>query len=498
MCFSPTSAVFGAIREGMEMSKRDLYPVLDCREPEENLPTTLYHIQPIGIGTPHVESLWSFMHRIADATAVRLVDFFRYFLWARLGLSGSSAAAFILRAANRELYGLRIAVKIEEYTGQKGLAYVTLGPLNRFKAIQLYAKKDRAWCSACLGCDPIPYERLEWTLEGVTDCSVHRRPLERCCPQCGEPQRFTFSKTSLTRCSRCDGKRTASKKPSCNRVDSMAVWKSSQIGGVIASACLSSDGAIWRENLATSIRVHGGVKPFARAMGVKAQSVRGWRDGCRMLLRYACAWAWIVELDLRVLLTRVVPESEICLRSLPRSLKKSAPHTPRRAPVAVTHVLDVVQQIIQGNPHRTPRKEDVMARAGIHPKHPVFRHDLYRDAISAARRRERMGRCRSRVWRATADVNKAARKVLRSGLTFTQRNVMTFMDDKGAFAGPLARRYYHWLAHRIARGGLVPTERKPDAAVEYWNSTRTVHSKSRDGVMRQSSVLAKVKPTKKR
>ncbi len=480
------------------MSKRDLYPVLDCREPEAIIPTTLYHIQPIGIGTPHVESLWSFLQRIADAASVRLIDFFRYFLWARLRLDGTTGPGFILGAANRELYGSKIAAKLEEYTGQSELAHTTLSPLNRFNALQVYTKKDRAWCSACLRRDPIPYERLEWTIEGVNDCSIHRLPLERCCPHCGENQRFTFSKTSLTRCSRCDKDRTVFKVANSNSVDAMAVWKAAQIGGMIAAAYPSGDEAIWRKNLATSIHVHGGVRPFARAMGVKPLSVRGWRDGCRMWTRCAFAWAWVVDQELGVLLTRVVSESEIKLRILPKALKKKAFQQARKAPVSVTRALYVVKQLIQQNPYQAPSRKEIMARAGIHPKHAVFRHNLYRDAIGAAKQRERVGRYRSRIWRATADIIKAARKVLRSGLPFTQRNVMTFMDDQGAFAGPFARRYYHWLARRIAYGGLVPADRKPDAAVKYWNSHRNGNRNGGDGLKSRPSVLGIAKSAQNR
>lgn len=466
------------------MNERDLYPVLDCRESDEVRPTALYHLIPIGIGTPHIESLWSYLHRIADAHALRLVDFFRYYLWGMLKRISNSKAAFLLRATNRDGFGTQMAAKVAKHAGHADLSCLTLRQLSEFKAILLNTKDERAWCAKCLHDDLVPYERLEWTIEGVDDCSIHCQPLDRCCRGCGEHQRYTFSNTSLIRCSRCDKDRRAAEPINPQRSDPLGVWKSGQIGGVIAVAHLAGDATIWRRNLATSIRLHGGIKPFARAIGAATGTVKGWRDGRRMTLTFAFAWSWIVSLDLHVLLAKIVPESEFDLRSLPQALKKGRPKCARKDPVDVRSALDVVQGLINKNLHRVPLKREIAAKAGIHTHHAVFRHRSYRDSMAAARQRERLGRCRSRVWRVTADVNKAARRVVRSGLSFTQRNVMTFMEDRGAFAGPLARRYYHWLARRIAHGGSVPADRKPDAAVKYWNANRVAARKSMGEIVR--------------
>lgn len=49
-----------------------IYPNLDLKRPQIPERSTLYSLEPIGVGTPHCESLTSYLTRLASAHCVKL------------------------------------------------------------------------------------------------------------------------------------------------------------------------------------------------------------------------------------------------------------------------------------------------------------------------------------------------------------------------------------------------------------------------------------------
>jgi len=170
-------------------------------------------LEPCGLGTPYVESLGSYLHRLASAHTVSLYQFVAHLRhWWNVELSNKSLLPRHCDGVRFNGYSLdnqRLAAALEEGTSIASLAGCTLLPLrdvcagNGIGAL----KKSRAWCPVCYheaerGHDVI-YDRLLWQIQGVRRCGVHGVQLLRECPTCRSPQRNQAAKTTLHVCERC-------------------------------------------------------------------------------------------------------------------------------------------------------------------------------------------------------------------------------------------------------------------------------------------------------
>ncbi len=122
------------------------YQSQDISQP--NLPprSRLYHLAPIGVGTPNVESLTSFVMRVAMAHCVGT--------------------------------GTVIAQEIAPLINKSGAK-----PIH-----SAYADSEREQESV--------YERLAWSLVPVSVCTLHKRPLEERCPYCRRGISLFYSSTT--------------------------------------------------------------------------------------------------------------------------------------------------------------------------------------------------------------------------------------------------------------------------------------------------------------
>lgn len=150
--------------------------------------TTLHALPPIGTGTPEVESLTSYVARLAHShsmTAQKLTDWVldhfgeevcAKYAWHQRSLSGASDQS--------ELWASRLA----ELTGVENLDRLTLSPWRHLVGTPGLAPKSDRWCPCCLEEDREegrePYLRLAWDVAPVTACSKHRVELVSTCPHC--------------------------------------------------------------------------------------------------------------------------------------------------------------------------------------------------------------------------------------------------------------------------------------------------------------------------
>ncbi len=167
--------------------------------------TRLYNLPPIGLGTPMVECLSSYIHRLADAHGVPTwVLVCREFgpLFERKSIIAANGHCDLFGKMGMALNGnnasaLEAVTILGKLTGARSLLSLTFSRLGRLVAPYRILRGSQAWCPACLEQwreeDQPIYLPLIWLLSSLRTCPIHGCQLEDRCPTCGKPH------TSLTR-----------------------------------------------------------------------------------------------------------------------------------------------------------------------------------------------------------------------------------------------------------------------------------------------------------
>jgi hypothetical protein len=166
----------------------------------------LHSIQPVGVGTPFVESLTGYMIRLAASHAVRVSDLIEHEL--RAGVPYFHAAAGIPRAINGVGEGAQNWVSaIERFTLRDNLRLLTLLPFASLLNTPYLMRRERAWCPRCYESSAAQgqevYEQLVWCLQCVEICPLHKLPLQTSCAACDRELRPVCAVSRPGFCSRC-------------------------------------------------------------------------------------------------------------------------------------------------------------------------------------------------------------------------------------------------------------------------------------------------------
>jgi TniQ len=181
----------------------------------------LYFLEPIGVGSPFVESLTSYITRLAEAHSISIraliadeisplwkqiatshkghLDrhYLKTFLRVSMVLNGSTAKTSDMVQA------------LEQLTLRQDLRFLTMLTWRNVLSTRKLLKRARAWCPLCYEewreKGQIVYEPLIWTLEDVSICPGHRSQLHTRCPytDCHLSQPPLASHSQPGFCSRC-------------------------------------------------------------------------------------------------------------------------------------------------------------------------------------------------------------------------------------------------------------------------------------------------------
>src|SRR5712691_2601044 len=183
----------------------------------------LYNLEPIGISTPEVESLSSYLNRLAQAHCVTVNTLIAHELLPHVG---TPAPARARRAAPPSRGGLRglgqpLAQRIyglgrtaatwvnglEVVTGRRDLRFLTLLTWRDVLPDRHVFSPLLRWCPVCFDervtTGDTLYDPLLWKLKPITTCVRHQRRLRSYCHAC-QQRLTTFSGRSRPGyCSRC-------------------------------------------------------------------------------------------------------------------------------------------------------------------------------------------------------------------------------------------------------------------------------------------------------
>ncbi|PLZ01039.1 TetR family transcriptional regulator [Burkholderia sp. WAC0059] len=248
----------------------------------------LHALEPIGTGTPDIESLRSYFCRLAVSHAVSAAALARRVMqevgwqfsekrdWHLFNLNGMGESAANWSAA------------LSALTSVARLDRLTLLPWREVIAQSGLAATASRWCPLCLAEDRdsgrTPYFRLAWDVGAVTVCARHRISLVHVCPDCCRTDaRHNASCVVPGWCAHCGA--------FLGNVDPLTpatpeeMWKTAQIGNMLTTqAMLDSPphAATLHDTINELVtRLDNGKSAvFARRIGLGKATVHHWlREG---------------------------------------------------------------------------------------------------------------------------------------------------------------------------------------------------------------------------
>lgn len=177
----------------------------------------LYNIKPIGIGTPFVESLTSYITRLAEAhcvfPGVLITKIYAPLLEkdylsriSKRGGNGFYDSAIGINGIGKLAY--EFSELTNELTGRSDISYMTLQNFSTILPDRGLLKKTKSWCPYCFEESRVTgaliYEPLIWCFQTVNYCIKHETPLVDICENCMRTVPVINRKSLPGFCTRCE------------------------------------------------------------------------------------------------------------------------------------------------------------------------------------------------------------------------------------------------------------------------------------------------------
>lgn len=281
-----------------------LFDSWECTPPVVPPRSLLYALEPVGIGTPMVESLSGYVARLADAHAVSVGDLVGRVL-SPLAESPLVSVGQFMKQHRAKSHGFHARASglnnsgdmtkqwiaaLEQATRRTTLRFLTLLPFAGVLSRQQVSREKRAWCAHCYADwrehGAIMYEPLVWAIGLVTCCPRHDHPLSEQCPHCGCQSKLLTVYACPGYCAQCRAWLGSSRAEtvSANRqrvtpASDLELWSAQAIGDLLAiapSLCEASLPAILRTNLRACVDVvaEGNMNALADACQVSWAALR--------------------------------------------------------------------------------------------------------------------------------------------------------------------------------------------------------------------------------
>jgi AraC-like DNA-binding protein len=252
-------------------------------------------LAPIGIGTPLVESLTSYLTRLAHAHGVTVESLAAAEI-APLANKSAQAARAKFSIDSHNLNGLEAwttltLAALTRLTRRDDLAFLTMQPWAKVLLRQNLLRPQLAWCPACFRqwqqAGQTLYIPLLWTLKPDVLCPQHQQPLCDRCPNldCGRPLRLINSRVRLGHCPYCRRWLGDATDPApvdhTPPADVDRLWLTGQLARLLAAAptlAARADQALFARNFKRCVAASapGSVQGLAQELRVSASPFFGW------------------------------------------------------------------------------------------------------------------------------------------------------------------------------------------------------------------------------
>lgn len=264
----------------------------------------LNHLMPIGVGTPLVESLTSYIIRLAQShsttISILMTREFAPILGKDYIHNGSNKGLSTLfnRGAAINSTGelaLLLVNSTEKLTLKRNLSALTLLFFSDFLSSRGLLHKTKAWCPDCYqewrSSNKAIYDLLLWTFQDAEVCFNHQRYLQTVWFHCDRSIPWLHSKSRIGYCPYCDrwlGSSNETKK-TINSIVLLSqleksFWNSKALGELITYSGKNSL-EIQHDNIARAIREiidithQGNIASFAKSFKLPRNTVWIWYQG---------------------------------------------------------------------------------------------------------------------------------------------------------------------------------------------------------------------------
>jgi len=415
----------------------------------------LYSLEPMGVGTGMVESLTSYIGRLAEAHSLKLSTFVGKVL-APLstftGVAGVGGRYDVLRHLGPSLNGagstsaecVRI---LESLTLRRPLRDLTLRFTTGWLSDRTLVSANQRWCPQCLNewkrRRATVYYPLLWQLQVVQSCPIHQTLLESDCPGCGARHRPLGKHLILGCCPACgswlgvdgDAINNGSGDDNVRQVQKFVAHEYQTLIGA-AAALESRKCNSWSKNIEYLVRHYtGGTRHrLSRELGVHHDSLKCWIVTEHVpTLPSALVVACVFDLNVVDLLSQPLAGEVELVRSL-------------KAPGVASLFRRKLKR------HDAKLIEDILAEAAEHPTFPPL---------------SLMAVCK----KAGCHQTYAARKfpeLARKIIEHKQMYVQIHKQQRQYFAGLITKS----VGSHLAASGQYPSHRRMSRALPSWISLR--------------------------
>ncbi|PLR83033.1 hypothetical protein CVD25_09965 [Bacillus canaveralius] len=216
----------------MEQCHLDIYGTLEL-EQTNLISSTLYNLKPFGSTGSDVESLSSYILRLANAHCVStpkltnnimLPSFEEKYQLFKL-------STIINGFNNLTVHSVHV---LEKLTCRDDLQKLTLINFRNVLSGTFLLKRHREWCPLCMQNMKIPYDKLIWNITAYEVCPSHLIKLESNCPNCGKGQTVIPANGKNGYCQHCNcwlGRNEHD--TSLSDIDDESIYKSTEIESIL-------------------------------------------------------------------------------------------------------------------------------------------------------------------------------------------------------------------------------------------------------------------------
>ena len=439
-----------------------IYGSCDLTKPTIPLRSHLYHLEPIGIATPYVESLTSFLMRLSEAHSIevntlvakKISDYFdkKYLQTHRnKGLSTLFNKGAALNSNG--ILASQLYQSLEQLTLRNDLSRLTLLAFNNLFSSRKLLRKSKAWCPHCYEqwqkAGKTIYEPLLWCFETVTVCPKHLQPLANKCPNCNLSIPWLTGKSQVGLCPKCDrwlGSFSHSQHNTSESDLAESIWISQNLGELFSfmpssSSLIQSENIQKALNLIVNATCKGNIAAFAKIFDLPKNTVWTWCKGksvpdlrCILTVSYSLN---ISLLDFVTLRQQAFQSLRIDPRRLPNNLrsKRSSPRT-----FDYTAIEKYLQKVLNSSEH--PLKMGEVARQLDINQRTIYSYfpNLCK-AISAKHRSYQKQQTAERIQKCCQEVQQAVSNLHLSGEYPSEARVSQLITQPGYFRYKEVRKY---------------------------------------------------------
>ena len=340
------------------MADRVVYPAWDPPA-NRSLPARsyFYYLQPVGVGSAQVESLTSYLTRLAEAHNVtpnvllnrellwKVREVFRRHAYRDMG---KPECTFVYKSHTLNGVAQRshdwVSV-LRDLTGVQSLEFLTMTAWSQILSASRLIRRYRVWCPCCYedqrSSNESAYEPLLWSIQQVSVCPVHKTTLKDRCPHCGQALHVLSAKSRPGYCCRCQHWLGMKEVAPDNSSDAHARITAAAGIGELLSAQPNLPQTPSREHFLSNVRVcvehlaDGNMSRFAAGVGVSFDFIHDWFAKNRLLrLEHLTRLCAVVDISPVRFLNHRLAAGDLDVERIQQVLRQKTSHvrTMRNAP----------------------------------------------------------------------------------------------------------------------------------------------------------------------